>query len=203
VIAPDAAPSRIRGSAIYARVSTDRQETDNQLAQMRRFAESQQWEIRGEYVDHETGKHADREQFRRLFEDASRREFDVVLFWALDRFTREGPLETLQHLNILSNYGIAFRSFTEQYLDTCGIFKEAVVAILGTIAKQERIRISERVRAGLERARKNGTKTGRPIGRPRVVFRRDQVAELRTQGLSWPRIARKLGASVRTIRRAL
>jgi DNA invertase Pin-like site-specific DNA recombinase len=190
-------------ACIYARVSTDRQETENQLAQMRRFAESQQWEICGEYIDHETGKHNDREQFRRLFVDASQREFDVVLFWALDRFTREGPLETLQHLNVLSNYGVAFRSFTEPYLDTCGIFKEAVIAILGTIAKQERIRISERVRAGLERARKSGTKTGRPIGRPRVVFRRDQVAELRAQGLSWPRIARKVGASVRTVRRVI
>jgi DNA invertase Pin-like site-specific DNA recombinase len=50
-------------TALYARVSTDRQEAENQLTETRRFAESQQWEIRGEYVDHETGKHADREQF--------------------------------------------------------------------------------------------------------------------------------------------
>ena len=188
--------------AIYGRVSTERQETENQLAQMRRFAESQRWEIHHEYVDHETGKHADRPQFRRLFEDASRGEFQVVLFWALDRFTREGPLETLQHLNLLSNYGIAFRSFTEPYLDTCGIFKEAVIAILGTIAKQERLRISERVRAGLERARKSGTRTGRPIGRPRAVFRRDQIPELRAQGLSWPKIAQRLGVGVGTVVRA-
>lgn len=147
---------------IYARVSTDRQENENQLAQMRRFAELLQWEVIREYVDHETGKHADRLQFRRLFEDASRREFDVVLFWALDRFTREGPLETLQHLNLLSAYG-----------------------------------------AGLERARRNGTKTGRPIGRPRVIFRRDQVAELHAQRLSWAQIARKVSASVRTVRRVV
>jgi DNA invertase Pin-like site-specific DNA recombinase len=86
VLAPEAAPRDIRRSATYARVSTERQETENQG-----------------------------EQFRRLFEDASRREFNVVLFWELDRFTREGPLETLQHLNVLSNYGVAFRSFTEPY----------------------------------------------------------------------------------------
>ena len=55
-------------TAIYALVPTDRQETENQLTQMRRFAESQQWETRDEYVDHETGKHADRKQFRSLFE---------------------------------------------------------------------------------------------------------------------------------------
>ena len=177
------------------------QEVENQLAQMRHFAESQQWEVGREYIDHETGKDDHRAQFRAMFDAAARREFDVMLFWALDRFTREGPLETLQHLNVLSSYGVAFRSFTEQYLDTCGIFKEAVIAILGTIAKQERVRISERVSAGLERARKNGTRTGRPIGRPRAVFRRDQVGELRAQGLSWPQVARKLGASVRTVRR--
>jgi DNA invertase Pin-like site-specific DNA recombinase len=193
----------VRRVAIYARVSTERQETENQLEEMRSFAASQQWYIEGEYVDHESGKHSDRQQFRRLFENASRRAFDVVLFWALDRFTREGPLETLQHLNLLSSYGVAFRSFTEAYLDTCGIFKEAVIAILGTIAKQERLRISERVRAGLERARKNGTRTGQAIGRPRAIFRRDQAVELRAQGLSWAQIARKMGTSVRTVRRAV
>jgi DNA invertase Pin-like site-specific DNA recombinase len=76
-----------------------------------------------------------------------------------------------------------------------------VIAILGTIAKQEQLRISERVRAGLERARKSGTKTGRAIGRPRAVFRRDEVPRLRAQGFSWSQIARKVGASVRTVRR--
>jgi DNA invertase Pin-like site-specific DNA recombinase len=86
--------------AIYARVSTLSRETENQLDQMRRFAASQRWEIHQGYIDHESGKHADRHEFQQLFDDASRRAFDGVLFWALDRFTREGPLETLQHLNL-------------------------------------------------------------------------------------------------------
>lgn len=63
------------------------------------------------------------------------------------------------------------------------MFKDAVIAILGTIAKQERVRLSERVKAGLQRARFQGTKSGKPIGRPKVVFRRDQVQELRAQNL--------------------
>jgi DNA invertase Pin-like site-specific DNA recombinase len=125
----------------------------------------------------------------------------VVVFWSLDRFTREGALPTLQHLERLGSYGVRFRSFTEPYLDSCGVWGDAIIAIPGTIAKQERIRVSERVRAGLERARKNGTKTGKPIGRPRAVFHRDQVAGLRAEGLSWSAIARKLGTSVRTVRR--
>lgn len=92
--------------------------------------------------------------------DAMCRKFDVVLFWALDRFTREGALETLKYLETLNTYGVAFLSFTEPYLDSCGIFKDAVIAILGTIAKQERLRIQERVRAGLNRAKAQGTKSG-------------------------------------------
>jgi DNA invertase Pin-like site-specific DNA recombinase len=192
-------------AAIYARVSTaDRgQEVENQLTELQRFAASQGWEIAGEYFDHETGKHAERVRFRVLFADATKRRFDVVLFWALDRFTREGALETLQHLNLLSSYGVGFRSFTEPYLDSCGIFRDAVIAILGTIAKQERLRLSERVRAGMERARNSGTHSGKPVGRPRMVFRRDQIAELRTKGVSWREIARRTGVSTRTVRRVL
>jgi DNA invertase Pin-like site-specific DNA recombinase len=116
--------------------------------------------------------------------------------------TREGALETLQHLNRLSIYGVGFRSFTEPYLDSCGIFKDAVVAILGTIAKQERVRISERVRAGLNHARSQGTKSGNPIGRPRAVFPHDRARELRGQSWSWRKIARTLGVSAASVRRA-
>jgi DNA invertase Pin-like site-specific DNA recombinase len=190
--------------ALYTRVSTrDKgQETANQLKQLREFCSSQGWVVVAEYEDHESGGNADRTQFKAMMTDAARRRFDVVLFWALDRFTREGALETLQHLNWLGSHGIAFRSFTEPYLDSCGIFKDAVIAILGTIAKQERVRISERVRAGLSRARSQGTRSGKPIGRPRAVFARDRVRELRAQGGSWRMIARTLGVSVASVRRA-
>lgn len=97
---------------------------------------------------------------------------------------------------------MGFLSFIEPYLDSCGIFKDAVIAILGTIAKQERLRIQERVRAGLNRAKAQGTKSGKPIGRPRVVFRRDLVPQLRKEGHSWNEIARRTGTSAGTVRRA-
>ncbi len=174
----------------------------NQLVQLRQFAETQGWEIVREYVDHDSGSRSDRPEFRRLFDDASRRKFDVVLFWSLDRFTREGSLETLQYLSQLGSYGVSFRSYTEAYLDSCGFFKDAIIAILGAIAKQERARISERVRAGLDRAKKRGTRSGNPIGRPRGVFRRDEALSLRKQGLSWREISRRLGAGSTTVRRA-
>src|SRR5713226_4345178 len=136
--------------ALYARVSTkEGQETENQLVQLREFAAKQGWQITREYVDRETGGTSDRAQFQAMFADASRRKFDLVLFWSLDRLSREGVLETLQHLNRLTAYGVGYRSFTEQYFDSCGVFRDAVIAIVATVAKQERVRISERTRAGL------------------------------------------------------
>ncbi len=91
--------------AIYARVSTkDKgQDTENQLVQLREFAAKQQWTISREYIDRETGSTSDREQFQAMFADASRRKFDLLLFWSLDRLSREGALETLQHLNRLTS----------------------------------------------------------------------------------------------------
>jgi DNA invertase Pin-like site-specific DNA recombinase len=191
-------------AALYVRVSTrDKgQDTANQLEQLRAFCHANDWRIVREYKDCESGGKADRREFQAMFADARTRQFDVVLFWALDRFSREGVWETLQYLRQLDESGVRFRSFTEQYLDSCGMFRDAVISILAVIAKQERLRLSERVRAGLERVAAKGTKTGKPVGRPRVIFRRDLVAELRKEGRSWSQIARETGASVGSVRRA-
>lgn len=188
-------------AAIYARVSTkDKgQEVENQLRLLRRFAEQQDWTIYREFIDHETGSVDDRAEFQSMFQDASQRRFDVLLFWALDRLSREGVLETLQHLNRLTSYGVGYRSFTEQYFDSCGIFKDAVIAIIATVAKQERVRISERVRAGLETARAKGKR----LGRPRKIVDAAQVARLRSQGASWRAISKQLGVSIGTAHAAM
>jgi len=191
-------PTRV---ALYARVSTkDKgQDTENQLAALRDFSAKQGWAISHEYVDRATGKTYDREQFQRLLQDASQRAFDVVCFWSLDRFSREGVRETLNHLERLTSYGVGWRSFTEQYLDSCGIFKDAVLAILAVIAKQERVRLSERTLAGLARARKHG----RIGGRPKVVCDHSKVGRLRASGLSLSAIAAKVGASKSSVHRIL
>lgn len=101
-----------------------------------------------------------------------------MLFWSLDRFSREGVRETLNHLERLASYGAGYRSFTEQYLDSCGIFKVAVLGILATIAKQERVRLSGRTIAGLQKARKEG----RVGGRPRAIVDRPKVERLSKPG---------------------
>jgi DNA invertase Pin-like site-specific DNA recombinase len=187
--------------ALYARVSTKdkRQDTANQLDQLRQFAATQNWTVVQEYVDRATGKHSDREQFQQMFLDASQRKFDAVLFWSLDRFSREGVRETLNHLERLSSYGVGYRSFTEQYLDSCGIFKDAVLGILATIAKQERVRLSERTLAGLQKARKEG----RVGGRPRVIVDRAKVERLAKDGKSLHEIAASVGTSKSTVHRLL
>ena len=187
-------------AAIYARVSTkDKgQEVENQLRHLREFAASQGWTVYREFIDRETGSTDDRDEFQSMFRDASQHKFDVLLFWALDRLSREGVLETLQHLNRLTTYGVGYRSFTEQYFDSCGIFKDAVIAIIATVAKQERVRISQRVKAGLETARAKGKR----LGRPQVIVDVRRIATLRQQGRSWPQIARELGVGVGTVYRA-
>src|SRR5215469_7400912 len=186
-------------AALYSRVSTrDKgQDVENQLRQLWEFCDRQSWSVSREFVDHASGKRSDREQFQAMFSAASRREFDSVLFWSLDRFSREGVYETLQHLQRLTACGVGYRSFTEQYLDSCGLFKDAVISILATIAKQERVRLSERTIAGLQRARSNG----RIGGRPRVICNRDRVAELRRSGMSLGQIAAKMGLAKTTVAR--
>ena len=191
-------------AAIYARVSTKdgRQDTENQLRQLRAFAETQDWEVVHEYVDRASGKRGDREQFQKMFVAASRREFDILLFWSLDRLSREGTVETLNHLQRLASYGVNYRSFTEQYLDSTGIFREAVVGILAAVAKQERVRLSERTIAGLERARA----AGRVGGRPRVEddFKTVKaLRRLRDEGKSIRQIASELRICANTVMKVL
>ena len=179
--------------AIYARTSTrDRgQDFTNQLFALREFAAKQGWHVHQEYVDQVSGSTDERPAFQRMFQEASQRKFDVLLFWSLDRLSREGVLETLQHLQRLTSYGVAWRSFTEQYLDSTGIFREAVIGILAAIAKQERVRLGERTRAGLERVRREGRKLGRPLTRVDA----SAIRTMRAQGESWSAIARRIGRS--------
>ena len=180
-----------------------RQDADNQLHQLRAFAATQGWKIVHEYVDRASGKRGDRDQFQKMFTAASRREFDCLLFWSLDRLSREGTVQTLNHLERLTGYGVNYRSFTEQYLDSTDIFKEAVIGILAAVAKQERVRMSERTIAGLERAKAKGRIGGRPKvedAEPKLVVK---IGRLRSEGKSIRAIAAEVGKSPNTILRLL
>lgn len=179
--------------ALYSRVSTDDKGQDpvNQLRQLREFANTQGWIIVEEYTDHATGKNGDRAQFQQMLKDAGRHKFDVLLFWSLDRLTREGTFKTLCYLRQLTAGGVKYKSYTEQYIDSLGIFSDAIVGIIGAIAEQERIRISERTRAGMARVRA----TGKHIGRPRKSCDIARVRKLRDKGMSYTAIAKRLNLS--------
>jgi DNA invertase Pin-like site-specific DNA recombinase len=192
-------------AVIYARVSTKdgRQDTENQLRQLRTFAATQDWSIVHEYVDRASGKRGDREQFQKMFSAASRREFDCLLFWSLDRLSREGTVKTLNHLERLNGYGVNYRSFTEQYLDSTGMFKEAVIGILAAVAKQERVRLSERTIAGLQRAKAQGRVGGRPKTEDTEPKLMAKIERLRSEGHSIRAIAMEVEKSPNTILRLL
>jgi DNA invertase Pin-like site-specific DNA recombinase len=178
--------------AIYTRVSgkSNRQDAANQSLQLTEFCQRQGWEY-VEYTDRMSGTKADRQAFLKMFEDARLKKFNLVLFWALDRFSREGVTETLNYLKVLDSYGVAWKSFTESYLDSTGMFKEAVIAILAAVAKQEHARLSERVVAGLRRAQREG----RVLGRKRIIVDRNEICAMHASGQSVRVIATEVGIS--------
>lgn len=186
-------------AAIYARVSTkDKGQTnENQLRELRAFAERLGYTVYNEYCDQESGGSAERPQFQKLFADAYQRRFDVVLFWSLDRFSREGVTETLNHLQRLTAVGVQFKSFTEQYLDSTGVFRDAIIGFLAAIAKQERVRFSERIKAGQARSSKA---PGRPAIAESVIA---ELRRLRGEGLSFMKIQLATGVPVATMHKYL
>ncbi len=123
-----------------------------------------------------------------------------MLFWALDRFSREGVLETLKHLERLDSYGVAYKSYTEQYIDSAGIFRDPIIAFMAALAKQERVRLSERTRAGLDRAKSQGKKLGRPALSAGKI---KEIRKLKAQGLSVRKIAVQTSVSVGSVTNAL
>jgi len=178
---------------IYARTSTGDQENSNQILQLQDFAKKQGWEVLEPVQDVITGGKSagERKGLSKVFIMAHKREFDVLLFWSLDRFTREGSRATINYLTQLESYGVDWHSYTEQYLSSLGVFKDCIISLLSTLAKQEKIRISERTKAGLERTRRvNGTRLGRPKTDKEKVL---EAVRLRKEGLSFLEIGKRMG----------
>ncbi|MDD2655031.1 MAG: recombinase family protein [Candidatus Omnitrophica bacterium] len=153
--------------ALYCRVSKndESQDPQNQLDPLRKYAGALGGEIMEECIDLASGGNADRQGFLRMLEDAEKRKFDLLLVWALDRFSRGGISNTLGYLERLKRSGAALKSLQEPWLDTReeGL-GQLLLAIFSWVAQQERRRLVERTKAGLERARKSGKRLGRPEG---------------------------------------
>jgi putative DNA-invertase from lambdoid prophage Rac len=187
-------PTSGKRALIYSRVSTADQDAENQFAQLRAYAAAQGWQVVDAITDVGSGSKdaTERTGLGKVLTFAHQKRFDVLLFWSLDRFSREGSRKTIAHLTQLESFGVDFHSFTEPYLSTLGVFSDAIIALLSALAKQERLRIGERTRAGLERARANGKR----LGRPRTATDRiDEARRLRASGLSYSKIGERLGIS--------
>ena len=157
--------------ALYARVSKDEASTDgslqdpeNQLQPLRKFCDAMGWEIKGTFTDRASGGSANRPEFQRMLSEVKQRHYDVVLVWALDRFSREGMTNTLAYIRLLKHYKTALKSLQESWLDTTqeGV-AELLLAIFSWVASEEKRKISERTKAGLAKLRAKGVKLGRPF----------------------------------------
>lgn len=149
-------------AALYLRVSTSEQETANQLPSLEDYARRQGFEIVQVYNENETAwKAGHQAELARLYEDARKGKFEVVLVWALDRLSREGALAILSLVDKLKRYGARVISYQESWTEAPGDLADVLYAITGWVARMESQRRSERTKAGLERARAQG----KPIGK--------------------------------------
>lgn len=185
--------------ALYARVSTTNgQDPEMQLRDLRDYTSRRGWVIHREYIDQGvSGSNESRPALNELMVDAHRRKFDAVLVWKVDRFGR-----SLEHLvNCLAELGalgVAFVSFRDN-LDLSTPSGRLMFQIIGAMAEFERALIHERVRAGL----RNAQAKGKRLGRPRVIVNVSRVADLRALGRSWAQIKAELGVSKGTAQRAI
>ena len=180
-------------AALYLRVSTDKQELENQLEPLKKFAKGRGLKIVQVYRDMATGKNSDRPALNKMLKDAHRHVFDVIVVWALDRLSREGMSRTVQLIEMLDRMGIGVISYSEPYLDTTNeLARNILLAVVSTLAKAERERISERTRAGLARVKRSGKK----LGRPEIASKkRTQAVKLLKKGYSIRQAAHKLDVS--------
>ena len=191
-------PSKMFRAGLYARVSTNDQQTiPLQIRALREYAARRGWTIALQVKD--VGSGASQRQLReKLLDAARRREIDVVLVWRLDRWGRSVAdlLATLQELNHL---GVGFVSLTEA-LDLTTPAGRAMAALLAVFAEFEREILRERVRAGLAHARQKGKTLGRPIT---AATKAGEVRALRRAGISKAEIARRLQIGRTSVRRIL
>lgn len=190
---------KVLKAGIYARVSTDKQDTDMQMTDLRRLCELKKMEIYKEYIDTGfSGSKESRPALDELMDDALKCKFDVVLVWKFDRFARSSMhlMKALEQFNVK---GVQFISYTEN-IDTGTSMGQAMFTIIGAMAQLERDIIRERVRAGIRRAKEKGVKFGRKslnVDPKDVIYLRD------TEKLSIRQIAKRTGVSSTQIYRIL
>ncbi|SRR6266481_4587097 len=187
--------------AMYSRVSTDGQNLDGQESEMKEYARNRGWEVAGMYRDKMSGTKASRPALDELMGDARKRKMDIVLVWRFDRFARSVS-HLLQALEAFRTVGIEFASLSEQ-IDTSTPTGKMTFTVLGAVAELERSLIVERVRMGLQSARKKGKRLGRPPIRQLNPAEMERVRADRATGkFTLRRLAKKYGTSVWAMQQA-
>lgn len=191
--------TKTRKVALYARVSTDGQTTDNQMAELRRVASESGWGVVGEYIDHGVSGAKGRDQrpeFDAMLKDVVRRKVNMVAAWSVDRLGRS--MQNLgDFLSEIHNAGCDLYLY-QQAVDTTSPGGRMVFQAFGMFAEFERAMIKSRVNAGLDRARANGQRLGKPAVSEET---KDQIRALRLKGWGKKKVARELGCGVGTIAR--
>jgi len=185
-------------TAIYARVSTDGQTTDNQVLELRKASERMGWTVEAVFTDTISGAKSKRPQLDLLMQSVIRKEFDVVMIWDVSRLGR-----SLQHLvTLLSEFHSKDVDLYihQQGIDTTTPGGKAMFQMCGVFAEFERGMIQERVKAGLQRAKDQGKRLGRP---PVPPIQLQKIVSLREQGLSYRKIANRVGLSVGKVHEAV
>lgn len=187
--------------ALYARVSTkDREQNpETQLQPLRKYCHEKGYTIYKEYTDRESGRKPERKQLNQLKRDVIRtRDIETILLWKMDRLSRGGIRDTFKQIDFFKNRGIHVVSLTEPFLSTDNPSAELILAVLAWSAEQESKNIGVRVKAGIERVRKEGKRWGR--GR---AFDHEEASKLRDEGWSYRKIANALGVSSTAVYEAL
>jgi DNA invertase Pin-like site-specific DNA recombinase len=181
--------------AIYARVSTvDKGQTpETQLLTLRAYAAHRGFMVAGEYIDYASGTRTDRAQYQALLAAARQRQIDVVLVWRYDRFARSTQA-LVQALNEFHSLGVDFIS-SQENIDTTTPQGEMIFTVMASLAQFESALMSERVKAGMARARAQGKRISRPPIPQEVQGR---IADLYRQGVSMHQISKKLGIGYST-----
>ena len=184
--------------AFYMRVSTTQQTTENQRLELEKYCERQGWKVAKIYEDKGiSGSKSDRPAMNQMLQDAAKGKFDVLCVWKVCRLARS-TMDLLNILLSLKNNGVDFCS-TTQAIDTTTSYGKMVMTFLGAIAEFERDTIIERVKAGIERAKMQGVK----LGRPRVAVDVVRAMAMRDEGLGYKQIAKALGVPRTTVFRTL
>jgi DNA invertase Pin-like site-specific DNA recombinase len=179
--------------AIYTRVSTQDQSTKAQEKELREYATNRGWAITRHYTDTISGAKESRPGLDQLMADCKKRKADVVLVWKFDRFARSVP-HLLRALETFEELGVEFVSLSEQ-IDTSTAAGRMIYTVLGAVSALERSLIAERVRLGIQNARREGKQLGRP---PIRKLTKEEVKRVRTDRATGKFSLRQLATKYRT-----